>query len=58
MKQVISFSLDKSLIDRFRKTFVKYGMGSLSGWVSVVLLPAINCISEHGLDEYKRRLKG
>lgn len=56
MKKTIALYLDESLINHFERERRKYA-GSKGAWMASILRPVLNCISEAGIDEFKRRLK-
>lgn len=56
MKKTLSLYMDESLVNHFEKENRKYA-GSKSQWMASILRPVLNCISEVGFDEFKRRLK-
>jgi len=57
MKEVISFSLEKSLIERIKDQNENYDFGSASQFVESIFKSAILHIEIYGLDSFRESLK-
>jgi hypothetical protein len=55
-KKTVSFSLPAWLVNLFINEHIKYP-GSKSEWAEAIFKPALACISEHGFDEFVKRLR-